>query len=88
VYHIVISTKYHLKILTDGIGEYLGRVMQEIRKFDPEIGIEEYNHDMDHIYIMISIPPKYNVGKIVGTIKSNTARRLKEKFPDFLKKVY
>lgn len=88
VYHIVITTKYRRKILTEGIGEYLGRVMQEIMKFHPEILIEEYNYDKDHIHLMVSIPPKYSVGKVVGIIKANTARRLKEKFSDFLKKVY
>ena|SRR5258706_9619126 len=88
VYHIVLGTKYRRKIFNKGIGEYLGKVLQEIRKFHPEIYIEEYNHDEDHIHIMVSVPPKYSVGKVVGIIKANTARRLKEKFPDFLRKVY
>lgn len=88
MHHIVRSTKYRRKIFTNRIGEYLGDVMKEIRKFHPEIVIEEYNHDKDHVHMMLSIPPKYSVGKVVDIIKANTARRLKEKFSDFLKKVY
>jgi len=34
------------------------------------------------------IPPKYPVSKVVEVLKSVTSRRLKEKFPHFLKKVY
>jgi putative transposase len=88
VYHIVISSKYRRKIFNAGIGRYLGKIMEEIRKFHPELDMLEYNYDKDHIHIMLSIPPKYSVGKVVGIIKANTARRLREKFPDFLKKVY
>ena len=37
--------------------------------------------------MLIVIPPKMSVGSVVRILKSNTSRRLKEKFP-FLKKVY
>jgi putative transposase len=45
------------------------------------------NHDKDHIHLLLSIPPTISVGKVVGIIKQNTARNLKQKFP-FLKQVY
>ena len=47
----------------------------------------EQNHDKDHVHMMIIIPPKYSVGKIVGIIKANTSRSMKQKF-EFLKKCY
>ncbi|MGD9727266.1 MAG: transposase [Nitrospiraceae bacterium] len=34
------------------------------------------------------VPPKYAVSKVVETLKSVTSRRLKEKFPHYLAKVY
>lgn len=37
--------------------------------------------------MLVSIPPTMSVGKVVGLIKQNTARELKQKFP-FLKQVY
>ncbi|OGD71696.1 hypothetical protein A3A84_02665 [Candidatus Collierbacteria bacterium RIFCSPLOWO2_01_FULL_50_23] len=36
---------------------------------------------------MVSIPPTMSVGSVVGTIKQNTTRELKKRFP-FLKEVY
>ncbi len=36
---------------------------------------------------MVSIPPTMAVGKVIGIIKQNTAKELKQKFP-FLRKVY
>ena len=53
----------------------------------PEIDIIEINHDADHIHLLVSIPLKLSVGKVVGFIKANTSRGLKEKF-SFLKGVY
>ena len=61
--------------------------MKEIKDHYPEIDILEINHDQDHVHLLISIPPKMSVGQVVRIIKSNTSRRLKEKFP-FLKDIY
>jgi putative transposase len=61
--------------------------LKELSDHYPEIEILEINHDKDHLHMLASIPPKMAVGKVVGIIKANTSRRLKEKFP-FLKEVY
>ena len=56
-------------------------------EYYPEVEILKMNHDKDHIHMLVSIPPKMKVGKIIGIIKSNTARDMKKKFP-FLRGVY
>jgi putative transposase len=61
--------------------------MKQVHDYYPELDILEINHDLDHIYIMISIPPKMSVGQVVRVIKSNTSKDLKRKFT-FLKDVY
>ena len=87
-YHVVLTTKYRRKIFADGIGEYLGQRLPEIRKYYPELDIIEYNHDKDHIHILISIPPKLSLGSVVRIVKSNSSRWLKGKFGEYLRKVY
>ncbi|PIS29082.1 IS200/IS605 family transposase [Candidatus Saganbacteria bacterium CG08_land_8_20_14_0_20_45_16] len=86
-YHIVISTKYRRKIFRGGMGEYLKEVVLDIQKHKPEIVIEEVNTDEDHIHVLVSIPPKYPVSHVVNLLKSNTGRKMREKFK-FLDKVY
>ena len=86
-YHIVWVTKYRNKILNKGVSEYLKIKLREIRKYHPDVIIQEIGIDKDHIHIYIVIPPKYAISKIVQKMKSSTSRGLKEKF-DFLKKVY
>ncbi len=65
----------------------MGERLKEIVEHYPELEIKESNQDKDHVHLLISIPPQMSVGGVVRIIKSNTSRRLKEKFP-FLKKVY
>ena len=86
-YHLVFATKYRRKIFNEGVFSYIVERMKEIKDHYPEIDILEINHDQDHVHLLISIPPKMSVGQVVRIIKSNTSRRLKEKFP-FLKDVY
>jgi len=77
---MVFPTKYRKKIFNEGVFAYLEETLKKIKDFYPEIEILEVNHDLDHIHILVSIPPKLAVGKVIGIIKANTARMLKRKF--------
>lgn len=87
IYHIVIGTKYRRRIFNDGVFTYMQETLKELPAHYPELEILEINHGQDHIHVMMWVPPKMPVGKVVGIIKSNTARHLKQKFA-FLKGVY
>jgi putative transposase len=86
-YHLVMATKYRHKILKDDFGEYLKNVIIGIGKQMPEIEIIEVNTDMDHIHILLSIPPKLSLSEVVKMLKAKTCLRMRQKFP-FLDKVY
>ena len=80
-------TKYRREVFNEGIFVYLKLKLAEVTEHYPLIRIKQVNHDKDHLHLLISIPPTMTVGKVVGLIKQNTARKLKQKFP-FLKQVY
>jgi len=86
-YHLILVTKYRKKIFNEGIFAYFEIRLAEVREHYPLIKIKTVNHDQDHIHLLISIPPTMSVGKVVGIIKQNTAKELKQKFT-FLKQVY
>ena len=86
-YHLVLTPKYRKKIFNEGIFAYLDIKLLEIRKHYPQIEIKETNHDIDHIHLLISIPPTMSVGSVVRIIKSNTGKEMKQKF-QFLKEAY
>lgn len=86
-YHLVITTKYRRKVFTAGVKEYFRIVLKRISEYYPELTINEVNTDMDHAHLLVSIPPKMSVSRVVNVIKSNTGRALREKF-EHLKKFY
>lgn len=86
-YHIVVCTRYRRRILRWGAKEYLLKVIKGISKYYRDIEIKEVNTDLNHMHVLVSIPPKYAVSKVVNLIKSNTGRRLGERFK-FLDKLY
>jgi len=53
----------------------------------PGCEIIEYNIQIDHIHMVMIIPPSYKVSEVVGRIKAQTASRLRKKF-SLLSKVY
>jgi putative transposase len=53
----------------------------------PGCEIIEQNIQVDHIHLLMVIPPKYAVSDVIGEIKQYTASRLREKFV-WLEQVY
>ena len=87
-YHLVIVSKYRRKILNDGAFSYFSELMKGvIHDGFPEVEVLESNHDLDHIHMLISIPPKMKVCDVVRRIKSTTGRLMKRKF-EYMRKAY
>jgi putative transposase len=86
-YHIVITTRFRRRVINEGIFAYLELKLREITEHHPYFIFKTENHDEDHIHLLASIPPTTAVGKVIGIIKQNTAKDMKQKFT-FLRKVY
>ena len=86
-YHVVWIPKYRKKVLKGELKQYLEKGLCDIERFHPDIEIETLSIQVDHIHLVIVIPPKYAVSAIVGTIKANTSREIRQRFP-WIKKVY
>ena len=64
--------KYRKKILYGQLRKQLGRLLKDLAiRVDSEI---EEGHLMgDHVHILISIPPKNSIAKVIGFIKGKSA---------------
>lgn len=58
-----------------------------MRKYYPEIEYIEINIQSDHLYMVLSFSPKYSISQVIGIIKQNTGKAMKEEF-DFIKERY
>ena len=86
-YHLVFATKYRRDCITTEIWKHLYQKLLEITAHYPKLYVKEANHDVDHVHLLISIPPQMRVCDAVRLIKTNTARHIKERFP-ILKQYY
>jgi len=86
-YHAVWIPKYRRRILNSGVKGYLKKVIPKVIEEMPGCEVIEYNIQVDHIHMVILIPPKYAVSDVIKRLKGVTARRLREKM-EWLKKVY
>ena len=86
-YHIVWIPKYRQRILNPGVSAYLGELFPKIIEQMPGCEIVKYNIQVDHIHMVMIIPPKYAVSDVIAQIKMKTSRELRKKF-GWLKKRY
>jgi putative transposase len=86
-YHFVWSTKYRFKILTGKVAQEVERC---VRAFSEQQGCEiiEINIQVDHVHLIVMIPPKIRVSGFMGTIKGRTAIRIFNKFRKLKQKPY
>src|ERR1700674_1800584 len=74
-YHIVFIPKYRRKALYGQLRTHLGEVFRNLAA-QRESRIEEGHLMVDHVHMMISIPPKYAVSQVIGYIKGKSAIHL------------
>ena len=74
-YHVVFIPKGRRKLLYLEFRKHLGEVFRTLAQYK-ESRIEEGHLMIDHVHVMISIPPKYAVSQVVGYIKGKSAIHL------------
>lgn len=86
-YHIVWIPKYRRRVLKGGVKTYVEKGLMEITQYHPEVQVIQYNIQVDHVHVVVIIPPKHSVASMVGKMKQNSSHRIRERF-EWLNKVY
>lgn len=83
-YHIVWVPKRRRKVIFGRLRREIGTIIRRLCKYK---GIEmmEGNTGIDHIHILVSIPPKYSVATIAGYLKGKSAMIVFEKYSNLKK---
>lgn len=71
-YHVVWIPKYRRKALYGELRKHLGPVLRELAR-QRECVVEEGHLSLDHVHMLVSIPPKYAVAQVLGFIKGKSA---------------
>lgn len=84
--HLILVTKYRKGPITDRVREHLIEVAREsCDRF--ECVLVEADGESDHLHLLIEYPPKVQLSKLVGAIKTNTSREIRAKGYPEVKKV-
>jgi len=71
-YHVVFIAKYRKKAIYGGLREQLGAVLRQLA-LHRESRVEEGHLLVDHVHMLMSIPPKYSVAQVIGYLKGTSA---------------
>ena len=71
-YHEVFIPQYRKKAIYGELRRYLGEVLRRLAR-QRESEVEEGHLLVDHVHMMLSIPPKYSVAQVIGYIKGKSA---------------
>ena len=86
-YHIVWVPKYRYRVLTGPVGQ---EAYNSIQVFCGQLNcrIIELNVQADHVHLLVRVPPKVAISKLMGVVKGRSALRIFTKFPYLRKKPY
>ena len=79
-YHIVICPKYRFRIFKDDIAEYAKQQAINLCHQKELMEVLELNVQLDHIHLVMSIPPKYAVSSVMGFLKGKLSLRLFQRY--------
>jgi putative transposase len=78
-YHVVFIPKYRRKSLYKELRGHLGEVFRSLAS-RRESRVEEGHLMVDHVHMLISIPPKFSVAQVMGFIKGKAAIHIARTF--------
>ena len=86
-YHIVWVPKYRLRILKGAVKELADHDIRMLCEWK-ECVVVELNVQDDHIHLLVSVPPKLSISKLMGTLKGKIAIKLFKSYPKLRQKPY
>jgi len=74
-YHLVWCPKYRYRLLRGELGKSVRSVLRELCDWK-HIEILSGDVQIDHVHLVLSIPPKYSVSEAVGFLKGKSAIKI------------
>ncbi len=81
-YRIVWAPKYRQRVFYKEKRETVGRMIRELCERKEGVKLIEGEVCPEHIHILVSIPPKYSIGHIMGYLKGKSALQIYDRWPE------
>ena len=86
-YHVVWVPKYRFRVSSGKVSDEVERCIRAFSE-QKQCEIVELNIQIDHVHLIIMIPPKISVSDLVGIVKGRTAIRILNKFKELKRRPY
>jgi putative transposase len=86
-YHLILAIKYRRDVIDDLISERLKEIFEYIQP-NYNITLQEWNHDHDHVHILMKAHPNTELSKFLNAYKSASSRLIKKEFPSIREKLW
>ena len=86
-YHLIMCIKYRNKVIDDVISERLQQIFEYIAP-NYHITLEEWNHEVDHVHVLLRGQPNTEMSKFINAYKSASSRLIKKEFPEIRKSLW
>lgn len=86
-YHLVLTTKYRKKVMTEEILSFVSRKATELLN-TWDCYVIEINGEADHLHILFEAHPALKLCDLVNNLKTVTSRYTKKEFSAHIKKFY
>ena len=85
-YHILFCSKWRRKVLAGQVAEHLRTLIEEKQE---EFGYRLLGIDvtLDHVHLLLEIPPDESVGSVVKRIKGHTSHILRGTYPELRSRI-
>jgi putative transposase len=74
-YHVVWCPKYRFQILKGDVGKAVRDILKELCKWRG-MDVLAGSVQVDHVHLVVSIPPKFSVSEAVGFLKGKSAIKI------------
>ena len=82
-YHVIFIIKYRHKCLTAEILERMNLIFRDVlRKWDCDL--LEFSGESDHVHLLIDGHPSLDLSRMVGNLKTVSARRIRTEYAEYL----
>lgn len=86
-YHVIFCVKYRRQVIDDKISLRLKEIFLKIG-INYQITLIEWEHNKDHVHMIIKATPKTELSKFINAYKSASSRLIKKEFPDIKKHLW
>ena len=86
-YHIVWTPKYRYKILEGLVKEQLLKDISMLLEWK-SCELIEISIQIDHVHLIVSMPPKMSLSQLMGILKGKTAIKIFKSYPQLKVKPY